>query len=225
MHVIAHRGAKGYVSENTIPAFERALEMGVHGVELDVHLSSDGEIMVFHDAHTDRLTGVPGTVKDLSLAQLRRLKVDLHHTVPTLAEVLEAIDRKCLVNIELKAGAAAKPVADLLARYVAEKSWPYELFLVSSFDWPALQQLRNINAEIPLGVLTETDLDLAIGFAKSIRAETLHPYFHLLNEETVAKINAENLPIYAWTVNMPEDIARIKSLDVSGIITDYPDRV
>ncbi|RZJ66740.1 MAG: glycerophosphodiester phosphodiesterase [Flavobacterium sp.] len=225
MYVIAHRGAKGHVSENTIAAFQKALEMNAHGIELDVHLSSDGEIIVFHDGHTDRLTGVSGSVIDMTLAEIRQLKVDLHHQIPTLAEVFDLIDKKILINIELKVEAAAKPVTELIEKYVSEKNWNYDSFLVSSFDWTALREIRNWNAKIPLGVLTETDLDLAIGFAKSIKAETIHPYFHLLNPENVEKTKAENLLLYAWTVNMPEDISRIRSLGVDGLITDYPDRI
>lgn len=225
MQVIAHRGAKGYVSENTIAAFAKALAMGAHGIELDVHLSADGEIIVFHDARTDRLTGFAGSVNEMPLSGLRQLKVDQLHGIPTLAEVLDHIDKKCLVNIELKVGAAEKPVTKLIEKYVAEKSWPYELFLVSSFDWAALREIRNSNPKIPLGVLTETDLDLALGFAKSINAETIHAHFHLLNAENVGKIKAENLLLYAWTVNMPKDISRVKALKVDGIITDYTDRV
>ncbi|NUY80689.1 glycerophosphodiester phosphodiesterase [Flavobacterium sp. MAH-1] len=223
MQIIAHRGAKGYVSENTIAAFRKALEMGADGIELDVHLSSDGQIMVFHDEHTDRLTGVSGTVKDMACDDLQKLKVDLHHEIPTLAKVLDFVDKRCLVNIELKVEAAARPVTQLIEKYVSE-GWNYDHFLVSSFDWTALQEIRNRNPKIPLGVLTETDLDLAIGFAKSINAETLHPYFHLLDEASVKKIKAENLRLYVWTVNEPEDISRIENFGIDGIITDFPDR-
>lgn len=223
MQIIAHRGAKGYVSENTIAAFQKALEMGADGIELDVHLSRDGQIVVFHDEHTDRLTGVTGTIKDLSFDEIRALRVDLHHKIPNLEEVLDFVDKRILVNIELKVEAAARPVTRLIEKYVSQ-GWKYDHFLVSSFDWTALREIRNWNPEIPLGVLTETDLDLAIGFAKSIHAETFHPYFHLLDEASAKKIKDENLRLYAWTVNEPEDISRIESFGIDGIITDFPDR-
>lgn len=223
MQVIAHRGAKGYVSENTIAAFQKALEMGADGIELDVFASADGHIIVFHDEHTDRLCGVTASIKDLPLDEIRKLKVDLHHQIPTLAEVFDFVDKRCLINVEIKAEAATQTVCELIETYVLD-GWDYEHFLVSSFDWPSLQFIRNNFPKIPLGVLTETDLDLAIGFAKSIRAETFHPYFHLLDETSVAKIKAENLKLYVWTVNEPEDIARIESLGIDGIITDFPDR-
>jgi len=225
MHVIAHRGAKGYVAENTIDAFQKALDLGAHGIELDVHLSSDGEIIVFHDEHTQKLTGVSGTIAAMSLADIRKLKVAHHHEIPTLDDVLQFVDKRMLVNIELKIEAAARPVTDLIEHYISRYKWTYEHFLVSSFNWPALKEIRDWNPAIPLGVLTETDLDLAIGFGKSIQAETLHPYFHLLDPDSVKKINNEKMRIYAWTVNMPEDVKRIKGLGIDGIITDFPDQI
>lgn len=225
MQVIAHRGAKGYVSENTIAAFQKALELGVDGIELDVFLSSDGEIIVFHDEHTERLTGIPGAISEMQLADIQKLKVDILHEIPTLADVLHFIDKRIMVNIELKVETTARPVTDLIERFVSVHGWNYDRFLVSSFDWTALKEIRSWNPKIPLGVLTETDLDLAIGFAKSIQAETFHPYFHLLDEDSVRKIKSENMRLYAWTVNVPEDILRIKALEVDGIITDFPDRI
>lgn len=225
MQVIAHRGAKGYVSENTLAAFEKALDMNVSGIELDVFLSADGEIIVFHDEHLNRLCGVEGSVSEFTLPELRTLKVDRLYPIPTLAEVFDLVDQKCLINIEIKTESAAKPVTELVEKYATEKSWDYTSFLISSFDWTTLRQIRNWNANIPLGILTETDLDLAIGFAKSIQAEAIHPYYHLLDTEAVRKIKAENLLLNTWTVNVPEDISRIKSLGVDGIITDYPDRI
>ncbi|MBD3583107.1 glycerophosphodiester phosphodiesterase [Flavobacterium selenitireducens] len=225
MQVIAHRGAKGHVPENTIAAFEKALELGVDGIELDVFLSSDGEIVVFHDEHTERLTGVSGRIAEMQLADIRKLRVDKVHGVPTLEEVLRFVDGRAMVNIELKVATAARPVTELVERFASDYRWDYDRFLISSFDWAALKEIRSWNPGIPLGVLTETDLDLAIGFARSIAAETFHPYFHLLDENSVKKIKNENMRLYAWTVNMPEDISRIKSLGVDGIITDFPDRI
>ena len=225
MQIIAHRGAKGYVPDNTLASFAKALEMGADGIELDVRMSLDGHLLVFHDEHTDRLTGTPGAVSDMLLVDLRKLYVDFNHPIPTLEEVLDLVDARCLVNIELKVPNAVGPVCDLIEKSVSERRYNYEHFLVSSFDWAALKEIRERNPEIPLGVLTETDLNLALGFARSIKAETFHPYFHLVDETSVRQIKAENMRLYVWTVNIPEDIARMKAFDVNGIITDFPDRI
>lgn len=225
MITIAHRGAKGYEPENTLSAFQKALDLRASGIEFDVHLSIDGEIIVFHDETIDRMTDGKGAVKDLSLSELKRFRIDGNHEIPTLSEVLDLVDRKCLVNIELKVEMAAEKVTTLIERYVLEHNWAYTDFLVSSFDWKALQEIRKWNPKIPLGVLTETNLELAIAFAEFIKSETIHPYFHLLTKENVAQMQAKGLKVFPWTINEPEDLQRIKSLNVNGIISDFPDRI
>ncbi len=221
---IGHRGAKGHLPENTIASFRKAIALGAHGVELDVHLSSDGEIIVIHDETIDRTTNGKGVVKDHSLEVLQTYQIDRQFRIPTLAEVIDAIDANYLINIELKAGETAQPVVDLLEKYALEKGRKYDQFLISSFDWVALEKVRGLHAEIPLGVLTSTDLELAVGFAKYIKAETIHPYFHLLNAENTREMQ-QNFKVFTWTVNEFEDLQKIKSFGVDGIITDFPDRL
>lgn len=221
--IIGHRGAKGHYPENTLISFQKALAIGAGGIELDVRLSLDGEIIVIHDEKVDRVTNGNGFVKDLFVSELKRLTIKETHSVPLLAEVLDACPN-CLINIELKVKQTAKPVVDLIERYISEHNFSYNQFLVSSFDWTALQLLRNLNAEIPLGVLTETDLALAINFAKFIKAETIHPQYHLLTSENTRNMQDLGFKVFAWTVNEPEDIRQIKSFNVNGIITDFPER-
>ncbi len=222
---IAHRGAKAYAPENTLIAFEKAIEMGVDGIELDVHLSVDIEIIVIHDATLDRTTNGKGAVKNLSLSELKTFSIEKNHEIPSLDEVFDLVNRKCLINIELKIFETAKPVVDLIEKHVVEKGWSYDDFLISSFDWLALQEVRELHAEIPLGVLTETDLELALGFAEFIKAATIHPYFHLLTAENTKQMQEKGFQVFAWTVNEKEDIQKIKSFNVNGIISDFPDRL
>lgn len=222
---IGHRGAKGFEPENTLISFERALEMGVDGIELDVHMSCDGSIIVIHDETIDRTTNGSGFVKTLSLTDLKFFRTEKEQQIPTLSEVIDLVNRKGLINIELKGNGTAKPVLDLIEHYVLDKNWKYSDFLISSFDWNALREVRLLDAKIPIGVLTQTDLDLARAFAKFIKAETIHPYFHLLTKENTRQMQVENLKVFAWTVNEIEDIQKIKSFNVNGIISDFPDRV
>lgn len=222
---IAHRGAKAYEPENTLAAFAKAIELQSDAIELDVHLSADGEVMVFHDETVDRMTNGSGFVKDLSLDVLKKLKIHEQYDIPTLRETFDFVNQKCLINVELKAVETVETVVNLIESYVAEKNWKYNQFLVSSFDWTALQKVRDLHPEIPLGVLTETNLELAIGFAEFIKAETIHPYFHLLTAENTFEIQQKGFKIFAWTVNELEDIQKIKSFKVNGIISDFPDRI
>ena len=222
---IGHRGAKGYGPENTLLSFQKAIDIGVDGIELDVHLSSDGAIMVIHDETLDRTTNGKGFVNELSLQELKTFQIEKENTIPTLIEVFDLVNKHCFINIELKGNGTSKPVINLIEHYIEEKNWNYGHFIISSFNWSALQEVRKWNAKIPIGVLTHTDLDLAIAFAKFIKAETIHPYFHLLTKENTLKIQNEGFKVFAWTVNETEDIQKIKSFHVNGIISDFPDRI
>lgn len=219
MQKIGHRGAKGYVAENTLSSFQKAIELGVDGLELDVRLSSDEKVVVIHDDSVNRTTSDKGFVKELNSIKLKQ------SGIPTLESVFDLVNQKCFINVELKTYETADKVAELIQHYVSKKGWTYEHFIVSSFDWNALQQVHFLNDKILIGVLTNTDLDLAMAFAKFIRAYSIHPYYHLLNAEKVIQMQSKNFKVYPWTINEPEDIIFVKSLNVDGIITDFLDRL
>jgi glycerophosphoryl diester phosphodiesterase len=222
---IGHRGAKGHAPENTLISFQKALDMGVDGIELDVHLSADDQIMVIHDATVYRTTNSDGVVNLLPLQELKALRIDNEHPIPTLEEVLDLVNQKLFINIELKGNLTSKPVVALIEKYVGEKNWRYDSFLISSFDWNALREVHLLNSEISLGILTQTDLPLAIAFAKFIKAKAIHPQYHLLTKENVLQMQTDGFQVFPWTVNEPEDIQKIKTFEVNGIITDFPERL
>lgn len=212
---IGHRGAKAHAPENTIASFEKAIEMGVDMIELDVHLSNDLVPMVIHDDTVDRTTLATGNVANFSAKELQQLGV------PSLEDVFTLVQNKCSINIEIKVYAATQPVLDVLQ----SSSFDVDKIIISSFDWHVLQEIRFQNDTIKLGVLTETDISLAIGFATFIKAFAIHPYYHLLTAENVEKIKEKGFKIFPWTVNEPEDITFVKSLQIDGIITDFPERI
>lgn len=222
---IGHRGAKGHAPENTLISFQTAMDLGVDGIELDVHLTSDNHLVVIHDNTLDRTTSGTGVVNLFTLSELKTLRIENLYEIPTLEEVLDLIDNKIFVNIELKGKNTAKPVADLIESYILEKNWTYDHFIVSSFDWNALQEVRTLSPNIAIGVLTQTDLGLATGFADFIQAKSIHPYFHLLTIENTALMQQKGFQVFPWTVNELEDIQKIKSFQVDGIISDFPDRL
>nr|WP_315199638.1 glycerophosphodiester phosphodiesterase family protein [uncultured Flavobacterium sp.] len=222
---IGHRGAKGYEPENTLVSFEKAIEMGADGIELDVHLSIDDHLIVIHDETIDRTTNGKGVVNQLTLAELQSFRINEKFEIPTLKEVLDVVNQRCFVNIELKNQDTAEKVVQLIEYYISDKNWNHDHFLVSSFDWNALQQVRFLNDDIRIGVLTETDMDLAISFARFIKAYALHPDFQLLTNEYVSRIKEKGILVFPWTVNEIDAIQRMKSFNVDGIITDFLDRV
>lgn len=222
---IGHRGAKGYEPENTLISFEKAIAMEADGIELDVHLSLDGHLIVIHDETIDRTTNGIGEVSQLTLQELKSFTINDKYEIPTLDEVLDLVNQRCFVNIELKNQDTAEKVVAIIEHYILDKNWNHNHFIVSSFDWNALQQVRFLNENIRIGVLTETDLDLAFSFARFIKAKALHPDFQLLTNEFTTKIQEKGILVFPWTVNETEDIQRIKSFNVDGIITDFLDRV
>lgn len=225
MLTIGHRGAKGHVTENTLASFAKAIELGVEGIELDVHVCASGELVVFHDVTLDRLTNGTGELTKFILTELKALEVVGGHTIPTLDEVLDLVDRQCFVNIEMKGRHTAQSVSETIEKYIAGRGWNYTDFIVSSFQYEELKTMSTLNPNIPLGVLTEASVHQAWEWADAFNAMALHPHFTLLTESNVTKAHQAGYKIYTWTVNEPADIARMKALGVDGIITDFPDRI
>lgn len=222
---IGHRGAKAHVAENTLASFQQALNLGAGGIELDVHVCATGELVVIHDFTVDRTTNGTGDVHQLTLAELKNLKVEGSHIIPTLDEVMDAVGKKCMVNIEMKGRYTAQPVADFVERYVKEKGYSYNDFIVSSFQREELQNMSRINPYIHLGILTQASVTQAMAWAEDFSAKAIHPHFTLLTESNMKKAKDAGLKVYTWTVNEHEDVERVKAYGVDGIISDYPERL
>ena len=156
---------------------------------------------------------------------LKALEINDQFKIPTLLEVLDLIDKKCLLNIELKGELTAFETCKTIQLYTETKGWSFEQFIVSSFNYDELQTVYNINKNIPLAVLTEIDIEEATHFAETIMAKAIHPNYHLLNKKIVQELQTLGYKVNTWTVNEVEDIALIKSYGVNGIISDFPDRL
>ncbi|MBZ4044701.1 glycerophosphodiester phosphodiesterase [Flavobacterium hibisci] len=222
---IAHRGAKAYEPENTLQAFQKALDLNSDGIELDVHLSADGHIIVMHDETIDKMTNGKGDINSYTLSELKSFLIAGNHQIPTLNEVFDLVDKKCFINVELKNADTSKNVVSLIEKYIAEKNWKYEHFIISSFDWNALEEVQKLNTNIPIGVLTEENVEDALAFAETIKAKAIHPDFQLLNTENVHQIQEKGFVVFPWTVNSEQDIQKVKSYKVNGIISDNPDKI
>ncbi|QYJ68658.1 glycerophosphodiester phosphodiesterase [Flavobacterium litorale] len=222
---IGHRGAKGHVTENTLASFKKALALGANAIELDVHVCATGELVVFHDFTVDRLTNRSGEVHQMTLTELKALTITGGHTIPTLDEVLQLLQGKCFINIEMKGRHTAVPLAKLLAHYITEKKYSYTRFIVSSFQYNELEQLHALNPNVALGILTQASIARAMDWALEFSAKAIHPHYSLLTQTNVKRAHDAGYKIYTWTVNEPEDIARVQLYNVDGIISDYPDRL
>jgi glycerophosphoryl diester phosphodiesterase len=217
---IGHRGAKGHVSENTIESFLKAFELGADGIELDVHLSADGEAVVIHDQTVDRtIKNAAGFVKDFTVSEFVKLGV------PTLVEVFHILPEDKLLNIEIKDAKATKVVVEEISKFLRLGEIQLQNIIVSSFDWAILKEVKDLNSLIRIGVLTEENPEESLVFASEINAFSIHPYFGLLTDEFIKKVKQKGFQIHTWTVNSPEDITFVSKLGVDAVISDFPDRL
>ena len=223
--VIGHRGAMGHETENTLPSIQKAMDLGVDMIEIDVFKLKSGEIVVFHDDTVDRLTNGPGSIEEYNIIELKKLIVNGGHQIPMLQDVLKLIDNKVALNIELKGAGTADRVNFIMNYYINKKNWSPENFIISSFNWDELKEMRKLNTDVAIAVLTEEDPIDAIPMAKELQAVAINPYFKKLDSEVANQIHDAGFKIYTWTVNEPEDIDAMKKLAVDGIITNFPERV
>lgn len=230
--LFAHRGASAHAPENTLPAFELALQQGADGVELDVKLTADGHVIVMHDPTVDRTTDGRGRVRDLTLADFRKLDAGSWHSeayrgtqVPTLDEVFAAIGHRCVINVELTnyttpRDSLVEQVCALVERHALQ-----DRILFSSFFPANLKKAAARLPSVPRGLL-------ALGgwmgaWARSFgfmfgEYQALHPHITDVNAPQVARVHRLKRRIHVWTANSLEEVARLKNWGVDGIFTDDP---
>lgn len=238
---IGHRGAKAYAPENTIASFEKALELGVDMVELDVRVTKDKYPVVVHDNQLRRLTSEYMRVSHLTLAQIKKLKIKGRETIPTLGEVLEVFYNKVGLNIDLKVHGSAQIVVQTLRDYKVDMS----NIMISSVHPRELRQVENLEPDIITALIFRSYnaqrfwlvMDfLAILFlpltkhyiswvVRQAHADYLNINHRLLNKNNVEVFQQQGIKICAWTVDSPRKIDYLKAIGVDGIITNYPDRL
>ena len=222
--VIGHRGARGHAPENTLLAIDTGIALGAPWVEFDVQRHPSGALLVFHDLTLDRTTNGHGFLVDQPLEVLRGLDAGGGQMIPTLDEVLDLVDQRVGVNIELKsAGGTAEAVAAVIRSHV-EAGWPVDRFLVSSFHLPELWEFKQLAPEIPVGaLLCGVPLDWA-GCALELGAATLNLSSEFVDPRLIADAHAHGIKVYVYTVNDPAEMRLLHGLGVDGVFTDYPDR-
>lgn len=221
---VGHRGAKGYSMENTIESIKKAIELDCAMIEIDIHKTLDNQLVVFHDSNLNRLTSIDALVSDYTLEQLQHLNLGGSYKIPTLQQVIETIERKAVLNIEIKAPNCLKELCTLLDSFF-KQGYTANNFIISSFDWSQLRQLTFMLKSLPIALLTQENPIDAVHCAQQLKAKAIHAYYKTLNQDNVSYIQDNHIKVLAYTVNSKKDIDYIKSLKVDGIITDYPDRV
>ena len=222
---IGHRGAMGHETENTIASIQKALDLNVDMIEIDVFRITSGEIVVFHDEKIDRLTNGSGEIESLDLEALKNLTVVGNHKIPLLSEALDVINHKVPLNIELKGPGTSEGVIHIINTYMENGGWALDDFLISSFNWEELEHMRRINKDIEIAVLTEDNPLDAISIANDLNAVAINPNYLSLTKKNVSEIKSRGFKIFTWTVNDTEQISNMRKLGVDGIFTNYPERV
>ena len=232
--IFAHRGASAYAPENTLPAFEKAVDIGADGVELDIHLSRDGRLVVIHDEMLDRTTNGHGFVKDFTLAELKKLDASKTMTnsgfcnlrIPTLGEVYELLaDTELLVNVEVKNSIFLYPGILEKALEAEAKYGMSGRVLYSSFNHYAMQVLKRISPQSKTGLLYSTMLIDPWNAAMAANADALHPFFPCVANTPcmIPKCRKNGIAVNTWTVDEPEYIRAMFMLGVDSVITNKPD--
>lgn len=229
----AHRGASGYFPENTMLAFMKAVKMGCDGIETDVQMTRDGVLVLIHDESVDRTTNGSGLVKDYSYAELCRLDAGLWYgarfagaKIPT-AEVLLLLARDTGIGIdfEIKNGIIQyEGIEEKLIELIYCHGWQ-ERVILSSFNHYSMVHCKEIAPDLKTGLLYMEGLYRPSLYARTTRADALHPYFYAVNEEIIREAHSEGLLVTPFTVNDPATMRRLVRMGVDGIITNYPDRL
>ncbi len=207
--ILGHRGA-AQLTENTIPSFEKALELGADGFELDVRKTADGQLIVVHGSVVGGLA-----VQSSTYEQLRKLPRGFE--VPLLENVLEKFGRKAHLYIELKAPGFEQEAVDLI-----RKSGNPAKTLVLAFQPQTLTKVHELSPDLQLGFIYNRTQDEELRHNCPI--DVLIPQFKLASRELIEEVHSEGLTVIPWTVNEVTEIKRLLQLGVDGVITDYPEK-
>tara|TARA_B100001029_G_C15021363_1_gene430768 strand:- start:517 stop:1230 length:714 start_codon:yes stop_codon:yes gene_type:complete len=223
--IIGHRGAKGHVAENTIASVKYAIDLGVNGVEIDVFRCKSGEIVVFHDNNLSKILDVNLCIEDLDLKTIKSFRIENKYFIPTLEEILSLQLDDLILNIELKGTGTAIPTIEILKKYYKKDLLKEKNILISSFDWDELLLFRSKSQKTPIAVLIDGNPLLALKFAGKVKATAINSDYKFLNKKNIDLINAEGYKLFPYTVNDEDEMKKLISIGVDGIITDYPDKL
>ena len=229
--IFAHRGASGYLPENTMPAFEKAVEMGADGIELDIHKTKDGQLVVIHDEKIDRTSNGKGYVKDYTLEELRRYNYNSLHPecekadIPTMREVFELIKPTDLcINIELKTGVIFYDGIEEDIVKMTKEFGMEDRVIYSSFNHYSIMKIKELAPEARTGFLYMDGTLNMPEYGKEHGVEALHPaLYNVQYPNFVERCKELGLKINAWTVNSKQYLHMACEMGLDGIITNYPD--
>lgn len=228
--VVAHRGASGHRPENTFASFDLAVKMGADMIELDVHPSGDGDLVVMHDDTVDRTTGGHGRICTMSTSELRRLNAasksswDAFEPVPTFAEVLERYPRQIPLMVEVKHGSSVYPRVESKVVEELKRHDALDLVELISFDLECLRNIRRESGSVKTGFIFIGNM-AAFADAFGSQFDALHGLWNFVTKAHVDRVRGLGYPAYVWTANSEEEIGESLRTGADGVVSNYPDRV
>ena len=230
--IFAHRGASAHAPENTLAAFELAIQQGADAIELDAKLTTDGQVVVIHDPTVNRTTGVEGTVREMSLAELKQLDAGSHfdysfrgERIPTLDEVFETVGHRIFINIEITnytspLDALPEHIAQVVKRHKVENR-----IMFSSFNPVALIRVKRLLPKTPIGLLALPGKSGAWSrswVGRLLGYQALHPEASDITQALVKKVHQWNCRIHVYTVNSEQLMRQLFMLGIDGLFSDDP---
>ncbi len=214
--IIGHRGIMAYEPENTLRSVKKALTYA-DLVEIDVHMSKDGHVVVIHDSEVDRTTNGTGKVKDMTLKELKKLDAGRGERIPTLQEVIDLIKGKKKLIIEIKSSGAEEKVIQII-----ENNNLKDDVIIVSFYHPVVKKIKELS-DIKTGVIFSSQPVNAVKLALDANADIMLPNWKYITPEMVEDAHKHGLLIFSWTIDEPNDIKRMVEMGVDGIATNKAD--
>lgn len=232
MLVYAHRGARGYAPENTMAAFQKAFELKAEGIELDVQMTADNQIVICHDHDIDRTSNGHGLICDQTVEQLKQHDFGswfgpefAGETIPTLEEFLVWFqDTGMVLNIEIKNGPVIYKGIEEQVVAAIEKHRIHDRVLISSFYHPSLLRVKRLKPSLKTGALFACRPLNPLRFVDELNADYLHPHWTLVEPDWVSEAHVRGIKVNAYTINNPSEYELIRSVGLDGIFSDFPNR-
>lgn len=234
---VAHRGASGYAPENTIAAYDLAVDMKADYIEIDVQRSKDGELVSIHDNTVNRTTDGTGKVRDLTFEQLRALDAGswkgeqfAGEQIPTFDEILDRYHGKVGILIELKSPELYPGIEEQVTEAIKERNLDKpqnKKIILQSFNFDSMKKMNQLLPKVPIGVLTSNRADTTPDALQefSTYADWFNPSYGILTKELVDQVHSLDMHIGSWTVRSREAADFLFEMKVDAIISDYPDYI
>lgn len=227
--IIAHRGFSGLYPENTMLAFRKAVKLPIDGIELDVHLTRDGEVVVAHDESLRRVAGLDRAIADMTVEELQKVTICggesglTDQGVPTLRQYFELVQAlPIFTNIELKTGLVRYAGIEEKVMALVDEFNLRDRVLFSSFNHRSLTHLHSFAPDMGCACLFMCQMERAGDYARERGFRWVNPHYSFINDETVAELNAEGIEAQVWTVNDAEIMRDLFRRNLYVIITNYP---